>query len=141
MAAKEPHLEEPTAAEKSEIGVSSGWPYMPDELRARRALVDWAKAHRLRYMPKARCEHWLRGGRCATGSEEVGGWRDHMSGWTRDGEPAVLMAQPYDVNEDDLVELDELSAEGFNVQMDLLGGWYSDRTAFIAVWKLDPNPG
>lgn len=142
---------EPSRAEARAVGLGAEWPYMPREVRARRQLVDWAAGHRLRYSRRGQCVAWLRRGQCPgvgrgrahlPGSDELhagGGWRDHVSGWTRGGKPAVLIAAPYGLTVEARGELDELAATSdLRVEIEPGGGWYGLGTTFVGIWRQEP---
>lgn len=133
----------PTTAEARAVGItgSRGWPYGPNiDHQARRELVDWATQHRLRYSRTGRCLDWLRTGRCPRDHiHSRGGWADHVTGWTRDGQPAVLVAQPYGISGDSLTDLAELDRSGLDVRINGTG-WYGHGTTFITIWRDRPEP-
>lgn len=72
-------------------------------------MLDWADSCRLRYCAAGRCLHWIARGRCGVGlcreDRSAHRWMDHLTGWTRDGAPAVLIAQPYDLSTADITDL------------------------------------
>ena len=96
-----PPVVTPTVQEARAVGIiGDRWPYGPNiSHEARRALVDWAVPRRLRLSPRGRRLHWIVRGRCAVSfcwqDANRHPWMDHVTGWTRDGKPAVLVAQPY----------------------------------------------
>lgn len=94
------------AQERRVLRVADAWPYGPNVCgAARNALVDWALAHDLRLSHSSRRDglDWLVGnaprGRVARwwaiDSRLHGNPLDHVTRWTRDGRPALLLAQPY----------------------------------------------
>lgn len=137
-------------------GTTGGaWPYGPNiSLPSRAALLDWAEPLGLRYSPRARCLHWIARGRCAVQECCAGRWHhrwmDHASGWTRDGRPAVLAAQPYGVTSDDLARvaadlsldvrvghrpLDVATPAMTNADPQRTG-WYGHGTTFIEIRRM-----
>lgn len=134
----------PTTAEAKAIGIPNAhsWPYGPNvDHHARRELVTWATYHRLRYTQQRPCLHWLRTGRCPKHPQPclgVGGWRDHITGWTRNKQPAVLVAQAYHLIGDDLAELVQIDQSGLAVRIDGTG-WYGNGTIFITIWRAEPD--
>lgn len=137
---------DPTPAEASSVGITDDrWPYGPNiNPQARRALVDWATAHRLRYSPRGRCLHWITTGRCAVQACDRNRarrqWMDHVTGWTRAGRPAVLVAQPYAITGasiDALAEIDR--TDGLDVVISGTG-WYGHGTTFVGIWAQPTFP-
>ncbi len=131
---------DPTPAEARAVGITGDrWPYGAHvDTRARRPLVDWATAGNLRYSENARCLHWIARGRCIDGlcAEGHGSrhWLDHVTGWTRDGKPAVLLAQPYGLGTDDIADLATV-AEQWHLDVRIDGtGWYGYGTTFVELW-------
>lgn len=119
------------------------WPYGPNvDIPARRALLAWAEAHDLRLSQRGDCLVWLRKGRCGgscTGHRREY-WQDHVTGWIRNGKPAVLVAQPYGLFDSSIVHLGELAADpALYVRIDGTG-WYGHHTTMIEVWRADARP-
>lgn len=56
-------------------------------------------------------------------------WMDHVSGWTKDGKPALLLAQPYSLfNIESLLK----ATSEFNLDVSVNGdGWYGHGTIAI----------
>ncbi|SCG63991.1 hypothetical protein [Micromonospora halophytica] len=84
------------------------WPYGPNiGVPARQRLIQWATENRLREArPKRRCPiHWLEGKSCRASVvpclEGGSDWRDHMTMWTKGGKPHLIVAQPYEVKDQD----------------------------------------
>lgn len=91
------------------VGVTPGcWPYGPNiDVVARVELVAWARANGYKLAtPNARCLHWLVGKarRCSALRRQdhagrIDAWSmnelDHPTFWTRNGKPALILAQPY----------------------------------------------
>jgi len=141
------HVPAALAAEAAELDRRSkitlgahGWPYGPNvSIPSRRALLDWAEGNRLR-LAGGSCLHWLRKGQCSScvGNREF--WLDHVTGWARNGKPAVLIAQPYGVSEQSIADLAQLAVDpALMVRIDGTG-WYGVGTTFIQVWRADALP-
>lgn len=87
--------------------VADRWPYGPNvNAVSRAALLDWAEATGYRLAtPKARCLHWLvgRARHCSArqdryehaGRVDHTTALDHLTFWTRDRRPALILGQPY----------------------------------------------
>ncbi len=118
-----------------------GWPYGINSPTAQAQLVRWADALQVRYSERGRCLHWLTRGMCAVAECRAGRvsyqFMDHITGWTRNGSPALLVCQPYDLATDDLRDLVEV-AEEWQVRIRIEGTrWYGYGTTFIALWRHD----
>ncbi len=125
-----------------------GWPYGPNiDVAARSRMLDWAEANGLRRSRRAHaCVQWLRTSRCNydCGIEDRhlapgAAWMDHLSSWTRNGQPAVLVAQPYALSGEDVEALGVLSEEpGLRLEVRPPGtSWYGWGTWFVGVWRAD----
>lgn len=117
------------------IGIKSGeyWPYGPNVYVDSRAdMVTWAEREGLKLSPRGDCLHWLTRGRRNVALCERGdhGWMDHVTGWNRDGKPAVLVAQPYGLTQRELAQLGALP--DVDVRIDGTG-WYGAGTTFVTV--------
>lgn len=125
----------PAVGIQSNGGGALGWPYGPSvDVEARRGLLEWAEPRRLRLSSVGQCLRWIRGQRCKPCSRHSG-WLDHVTGWNHDRWPAVLLAQPYQLRDDDRAELATLEGEGFVV---IIGsGWYGHGTTSVEVWRPD----
>jgi hypothetical protein len=115
------------------------WPYGADDEATQAKLTEWAKAHKLRYAPNAHCLHWIAKGRCSVSlcreNRSEHHWMDHVSGWTRDGKPAVLLCQPYNLYAADLADLVRVYEQfGLDVRIHG-GGWYGHGTVCIELCK------
>jgi hypothetical protein len=115
------------------------WPYGADiDVGSRQRLVGRAQRYGLK-LAKTSCSglHWLDGERCPSGGCHggLGRWADHVTRWTFDGRPALLLAQPYSINNDHLITLGALAARD---DLDVHVGnhsWYGYRTIEVAVWR------
>lgn len=132
---------DPSSAAARAVGIVNGeWPYGPNiDPQARRELVHWATLHGLRYSPRGRCLHWIIRGRCAiqlcTADRNQYDFMDHVTGWTRDGKPAVLICQPYGLHVDDIRQLADLHQEhGLKIRIDGTG-WYGHGSTFLQLWR------
>ncbi|MFF4417066.1 hypothetical protein ACFYY8_31485 [Streptosporangium sp. NPDC001559] len=130
-----------SAADAKQVGITrTNWPYGPAiDLRARTAMVAWAKEKGLRLAtPSAPlCLAWLENGKCrGCGKYDHDMFRlDHASGWTKDGAPAVIVNHPYDLDENDLRLLsDAADRPGLHVKSPG-AGWYGHSTIQVEVWN------
>jgi hypothetical protein len=128
----------------AKLGVlnGQGWPYGPNiDVDSRQRLLDWAEHHGLK-MAKTRCQgmHWLEKGRCGvTLCNRLGLWMDHVTRWSRDGQPALIVAQPYGLHGKHVAEVGQLAArDGLHVSVDARG-WYGWGTLAIEVWRQDAH--
>jgi hypothetical protein len=126
--------------------VGDNWPYGANlghnesseaDHGVRCAVVDWAEARKLRHSRAGRCLHWIATGRCAEDWCKANAtkhrWMDHVSGWTRDGKPAVLVCQPYGVHDESLRDILRVADE-YQLEAHIDGtGWYGHGTTFIAL--------
>lgn len=122
--------------------VDQAWPYgttRPDKDKAeRKALIGWAERNEVRYSDNGNCLHWLTRGRCSErdcteGRNQRRDWMDHLTGWTRTGKPALLIAQPYSLSADDLADLAKVERD-WNVSVYIDGrGWYGHGTVTITI--------
>lgn len=138
------------------VGMEPIWPYgLPESnLDGREAAVDWAITHHLRWSRGHHCLHWLLTGQCrrvecdyvgpswGAGFETLvllgitltGHWLDRVTAWARDRRPDTLVAQPYDLDDADRADLEELGrGHGLDVEIDDAGGWYGRGTTWIAI--------
>jgi hypothetical protein len=127
------------AMSKQENRPKKHWPYGANDEATQAKLTEWAGAHKLRYAPNAHCLHWIAKGRCGVSlcreDRSQHHWMDHISGWTRDGKPAVLLCQPYNLSADDLADLVRVHEQfGFDVRIHG-GGWYGHGTVCIELRK------
>jgi hypothetical protein len=98
-------------------------------------LRAWAKGLNLtQASPVRRCLHWLAGEKLRAHycKQE---WMDHVTVWSHAGKPAVLLSQPYGLNDVAKAQLAEVANGRFAVcQLDT--GWYGGTTSSIEVWTL-----
>ncbi|WP_162794820.1 hypothetical protein [Nonomuraea lactucae] len=131
-----------SAADAKLVGITgNNWPYGPNiDLRSRAQMVAWAKPLGLKLARSTAplCLKWLEAGRCR--GCDSGGLHDefhidHMSGWTLNGTPAVIVNHPYDLTGDTIRDL-AAAAEipGLSVSSPG-GGWYGNPTVQIEVWN------
>lgn len=105
----------------------------------RAALLRWSAERGLQWDPRgARCLHYLAGVRRCVGTAACrpgpSCW-DHTTTWTRDGEPAALLLQPYGdrVSADDVVALVDV-VEGFGAELHQGDdGWYWGPTVALTI--------
>ena len=130
------------SARAARIGIRGrfAWPggVRTDEQRA--ALLDWADLHGVRYSEHGECLHWLARGRCPAAPclarFAACRWLDHVTGWTRHGRPAYLVAHPYGLDVDSLRQLGDLEREwGLTARVDGRG-WYGHGTVQVIVQPL-----
>ncbi|MER7331788.1 MULTISPECIES: hypothetical protein [unclassified Micromonospora] len=116
-----------------------GWPYGPNiDVQSRMEMLSWAEQYGLR-RAETRCQnlHWLRKGRCGVQRcDPLGRWADHVTRWSRNGRPAVLVAQPYGLSNDQFAQVAALNDEELQVAVDGTG-WYGHGTTFVQVWRVD----
>lgn len=126
--------------------VGGHWPYGPNVCGdSRNRLIEWALAHSYRLAdPRNECLHWLIGQarRCGAlrdtshpGRVDLG-WKrsglfDHVTCWTRDKKPALILAQPYSVDHDDVADVER----EWPVKITVTGEspWYGHRTYGVHV--------
>jgi hypothetical protein len=132
-------------------------PYGVLEPGGQEQMMGWAEANGLRYS-REKCIHWLMprdtgdlarsytksgqesrdvhlDGRC---SRIYYGF-DHVTSWTRQGRPAVLVSQPYDIESTELLRIWELKRDGFSVLFHQQG-WYGHGTFTTEVWAPGERP-
>lgn len=119
------------------------WPYGPNiDLTSRVRLVAWAKQHELKVARNSTplCLTWLENGQCrgcearGLGHDEF--LLDHMSGWTLNGRPAVIVNHLYSVTGRDFEMLTAAVREHPGLQVSMPGvGWYGHSTVQIEVWN------
>ncbi|OLM08331.1 hypothetical protein Ae505Ps2_6235 [Pseudonocardia sp. Ae505_Ps2] len=119
------------------VGIADHWPYGANNPETRDRLLDWAEPLQLRYSEAGTCLHWIAKGRCAvqTCQEHARSrsWLDHVSGWTRSGKPALLVAQPYGLDQDQLRDILG-AAEQFGLEPRIDGtGWYGNGSTFLSL--------
>lgn len=128
------------------IGIKHGrYPYGPNVyVDARLRMLDWAEENSLTYVPSERyaCVQWLLGlpcrrARCYATTTGRRHWSDHLSGWLRDGRPAVLVAQPYVVTAEGEESLSYIGEHPLLSVERRPSGWYGNGTGFVGVWRTD----
>lgn len=124
------------------------WPYgpnLPTAVESRQALIGWAAENRLQLAaPRARCLHWVVGEarRCShlqnqrhpgtLLTRDIYQVLDHPTFWTRDGKPALILAQPYGLPPQSWA--DAITAEwDVDVELQEQGPWYRAGTAGIYI--------
>ena len=118
------------------LGLQS-WPYGVTEPAQRNTLTSWALNRQLKLShAHAPCLRWLRTGRSSYRDElaPYRHWYDHVTAWQRKGRPAVLVAQPYGLTAEDLVDLGGLLVHGLYVCVHS-HGWYGHGTTCVEIWK------
>jgi hypothetical protein len=98
-------------------------------------IVAWAKTRGLRHSTKACCLHWIGRGRCGTEfcreNRNLHPWMDHVTGWTKNGKPALLLCQPHHLHQWMLRDIAD-AAERFGLKVAIHGdGWYGYGTIAI----------
>jgi hypothetical protein len=129
---------QPRIAPEVGIGSPERWPYGPhDDPSCRIAMRDWAARHGLRLADNrgTRCRHWLLARSCD--DHRRAEWEDHVSRWTRGGQRAVVIGQPYPGSFDDAEVRRFAHAHGLLAHIDPDSGWYGHGTVFVAVF--DPS--
>jgi hypothetical protein len=146
---------DPLAQRRQAVGMEQ-WPYGVQDPSQREKMLDWAERHHLRFSYTNRvCVHWLLAGSAddiarrytKTGSEISDSTHysrchynyefDHVTCWTRDGKPAVLVSQPYRISADVMKKLKALERDGLSVQVHK-EGWYGFETFCVEIWATSP---
>jgi len=73
----------------------SGFPYWATTHTKQEQLITWAEERNLKYSPHGHCLHWLTKGCCESDWCGEDARVNHVTGWTRDGKPALLISQPH----------------------------------------------
>jgi len=106
---------------------------------------EWRERERLRDLWAARCGlrpssartdpiPWLLGRRSPCYSAPAQ-WFDHGTRWVKDGRPACLVGQPYQLHVDDLRELADLEQLGLQVTVATSPAWhYPGSVLGVVVW-------
>jgi hypothetical protein len=131
-----------TSTNTEDVIPNDNWPNGTScDAEARRKLLEWARHKGLRYSNRGHCLPWLAKGRCThPGYCDVahrgGDWLDHITAWTRNGKPALLLSQPYGpLNNGHLQEILARAAE-FGLAVKIHGdGWYGCGTTAIEFWQ------
>jgi hypothetical protein len=113
------------------------WPYGAnagsDVVKTRLALLDWAEARKVKLSRADPCLRWIKTGKSYyDGGHLYHPWMDHLTAWTRNGKPAILLAQPYHLCPDDLRHLASLEASGLDISIHGRG-WYGYGTVCIEI--------
>jgi hypothetical protein len=120
-----------------------GWPYGVTDKAQQGRLLEWAEARGVKFSPSARCLHWIAGRRCPEICREGHMSRcgmDHLTGWTRDGKPAILVSQPYVQSAESIAALGAAAAEmGLETRIDG-SGWYGHGTICIEFYPKGHPP-
>jgi hypothetical protein len=130
------------------------WPYGVDDASRQKQMLDWAELYRLKfYDAYQQCPHWLIAGRSPDligryakdgNPRDSDGCRekyefDHVTCWTRDGIPAVIVSQPYNIHMPSLIALGDLAREDLDVYIHGTG-WYGGGTVCVEIWSARPEP-
>jgi hypothetical protein len=86
------------------------------------------------------CLTWLEHGRCRgcdrRGSGHLEFRLDHVSGWMRDGRPAVIVNHPYHLTSRDFAHLARAVEQHPGLEVSMPGSsWYGRSTIQIEVWN------
>jgi hypothetical protein len=130
-------------AKAAGITSDAKWPYGPNiDLWSRTRLVNWAKRHGLKVARQGAplCLNWLEKGQCrgcdirGQGHDEFR--LDHMSGWTLNGLPAVIVNHPYSLSDRDFSLLATTGEQHPGLRMSMPGvSWYGNATIQVEVWN------
>lgn len=110
-------------------------PYGVDDDNRER-FTAWLKGRGLRLSHSPLCLHWIAHGRCSAGwcreNHNLHHWMDHISGWTKDGKPALLLCQPYPP-----VNVREVAAVAvrFGLNAFISNGWYGHGSIAVELTK------
>lgn len=147
-------LNDDLTARARELGIYD-WPYGVGSRAEQAQMLEWAEGYHLRYTETdLQCPHWLIRGRSSgiagryskRGSyvyddmhhgecrEKYG--LDHVTCWTHNRQPAVIVSQPYNLDENDLQELGALANEDLRVYVHG-HGWYGHGTVCVEIWAVD----
>jgi hypothetical protein len=149
-------LYDPLIKRRQAVGMEQ-WPYGIREGPQQEKMLEWAERNHLRFSDTNRiCVHWLLAGRAnyiarrytKTGSEISDSIHysschhsygfDHVTCWTRDGKPAVLVSQPYHISDENMKMLKALEHDGLTVQIHK-DGWYGSQTLCVEIWAVKPE--
>ena len=122
------------------VGIKpDAWPYGAGiDVRSRQRLLDWAENYGLR-RSTSNCQalHWLQTGRCGVRlCNRLGSWMDHVTKWSRNGKPALILAQPYGLRAAKLRPL--LDDDSLHMLVHAQG-WYGCGTVAIEIWRKDAH--
>ncbi len=119
------------------------WPYGAHDEVTRERLLRWARSRGLQFAPRGGCLHWIVARRCfgwCHDGHRSRMWMDHVTGWTRNGKPAILLCQPYALSELELESVAEV-ADAWNLSVKLDGcGWYGHGTVAIELSRMTAWP-
>lgn len=146
---------DPLIERRRAVGMED-WPYGVSDRPQQEKMLDWVESHNLRFSDTNRvCVHWLLAGRASdiarrytkTGSEISDSLHyshcyenyrfDHITCWTRDRKPAVLVSQPYNISNNNMQRLKALEHDGLMVRVHD-DGWYGHGTKCVEIWATNP---
>ncbi len=85
----------------------------------------------------SKCGRWRDG----LARDGLDGWIDHVTLWTRDGRPAVLLAQPYHLSGRDLDLLQGLDVANPSLAVEVRGShWYGLGAYGVEIWNAHARP-
>jgi len=145
---------EDLTARGRELGIDQ-WPYGVYSHTEQAQMLEWAESHHLRYVETdLTCPHWLirsRSSGIAGRYSKRGSYvyddihhaecrskygLDHVTCWTLNLRPAVIVSQPYHLDENELRNLGALANE--DLRVDVHGdGWYGHGTVCVEIWAAD----
>jgi hypothetical protein len=138
-------------ARRREIGLDE-WPYGVQTRSEQEQMLKWAEDNNLRFTEtNLRCPHWLirsRSSDIAGRYSKRGSYLyddihhadcrgqyglDHVTCWTREGRPVVIVSQPYNLYTNQLQSLGALASEKLSVKIHGRG-WYGNETVCVEIW-------
>ena len=99
-------------------------------------LITWAEERNLKYSPRGHCLHWLTKGCCESDWCGQEAWMNHVTGWTRNGKPALLISQPRATNFAELAEAGK--RHGLKIKISE-NEWYGHGTVVVEIWARRPS--
>jgi hypothetical protein len=109
----------------------SSFPYWATTQTIQEQLITWAEKRNLKYSPHGHCLHWLTKGCCESDWCGEDARVNHVTGWTRDGKPALLISQPHAT---DFAELAKAGKRhGLEIKINE-NGWSGRGTVVIEIW-------